>query len=156
MGKIMADETDHPSLLEDSPSVQVHLTILQNVIQRMASNSSSCKAWCITVVSAVLVMIADKGKPDFAFIALIPTGLFLLLDAYYLGLEKGSRASYDGFLKKLHYGSEKVEDMYIVDAKGGHSGYRLDALFFFSVWGFYVTLFVLILLTRSHVLDKAG
>jgi len=30
----------------ESPSIQTHLGILQGVIQRMASNSSSCKAWC--------------------------------------------------------------------------------------------------------------
>ncbi|HDZ9313104.1 TPA: hypothetical protein RUZ05_003537, partial [Vibrio cholerae] len=72
------------SVTEESPSVQAHLTMLQNIIQRMASNSSSCKSWCITLVSAVLVIVADKGKPDYAWIALLPTVIFACLDAYYL------------------------------------------------------------------------
>ena len=79
------------SFKENSEAVQSHLSILQSVIQRMASNSSSSKAWCITLVSAVLVIVADKGKPDYAYISFIPILLFLFLDAYYLALEKGFR-----------------------------------------------------------------
>jgi len=49
---------------EESPTVQAHLGIAQAVIQRMAANSASCKAWCITLVAAILVIVADKGKPS--------------------------------------------------------------------------------------------
>src|SRR6266571_4395954 len=31
----------------------------------MATNSASSKTWCVTLVFAVVVIIADKGKPDF-------------------------------------------------------------------------------------------
>ena len=90
------------SLDESSASVQFHLGILQGVINRMAINSSQCKAWCITIVSAILVIVADKGKPDYAWIALLPTILFTFLDIYYLVLEKGFRESYCHFVKKVH------------------------------------------------------
>jgi hypothetical protein len=50
----------------------------------MAANSASCKGWCIAITSAILVLVADKSKPDYALIALIPILLFLALDAYYL------------------------------------------------------------------------
>lgn len=72
----------------NSLAVQSHLTIYQNLIQRMASNSVSSKAWCITLVSAILVIVADKSNSQYAMIAYIPTLLFLVLDAYYLGLKK--------------------------------------------------------------------
>ncbi|HXM80400.1 MAG TPA: hypothetical protein VN929_00570 [Burkholderiales bacterium] len=147
-----AAKTELP-LSEASPSVQTHLGILQSVIQRMASDSSSCKAWCITVVSAILVIIADKGKPNFALIALIPTLLFLALDTYYLALEKGFRASYADFVKKLHTGDAKPEHLYTIAPKGSHSKHQLEALKSFSVWGFYGTLFALIVLARSVVLQ---
>ena len=78
---------------ENSQSVQSHLSILQNVIQRMASNSSSSKAQCITLVSAILVIVADKGKPHIALISIIPILLFFVLDTYYLALENGFRNS---------------------------------------------------------------
>jgi hypothetical protein len=148
----MATEKTDSALSETSPSVQTHLGILQSVIQRMAGNSTSCKTWCITVVSAILVIVADKGKPNFAFIALVPTFLFLALDAYYLALEKGFRAAYAEFVKKLHAGVARAEDLYAVTAQGSHSKHQIEALRSFSVWGFYSTLLVLIELTRSVVL----
>lgn len=61
----------------NSQAVRSHLSITQYVIQRMATNSSSCKAWCITIVSAILVIAADKGNYRCAFIATIPNVLFL-------------------------------------------------------------------------------
>lgn len=148
----MAAEQTASPLSETSPSVQAHLGILQSVIQRMASNSTSCKTWCITVVSAILVIVADKGKPNFAFIALVPTLLFLALDAYYLAMEKAFRASYADFVKKLHSGVAKAEDLYAVTPLGSYSKHQFEALKSFSVWGFYTTLFVLIELARSVVL----
>jgi len=152
MGEVMATEQTASPLSETSPSVQAHLGILQSIIQRMASNSTSCKAWSITVVSAILVIVADKGKPNFAFIALVPTLLFLALDAYYLALEKGFRAAYADFVKKLHSGIAKADDLYTVAPMGSYSTHQLEALKSFSVWGFYATLFVLIELARSVVL----
>ena len=153
--KMTPSQSDQP-LDEHSPSVQAHLTILQSVIQRMATNSSSCKAWCITIVSAILVIIADKGKPNYAFIALLPTLLFLALDAYYLALEKAFRAAYEEFVRKVHSGSLSAPDLFAVKWSGKMSSHQLDALKSFSVWGFYVALLIMIELARSVVLKQAG
>jgi hypothetical protein len=139
-------------LSEESIAVQAHLQILQGVVQRMASNSTSCKAWCITIVSAILVLIADKGKPELAWLALLPSVLFLALDAYYLALERAFRASYNAFVKKLHSGRIHVEDVYSVMPKGGMSRHQVDALKSFSVWGFYGTLVILVILAKVVVL----
>ena len=137
---------------ESSPSVQTHLSIIQNVIQRMASNSSQCKAWNIAIVSAILVIVADKSKPDYAWIALLPTILFLLLDVYYLALEKGFRARYNEFIEKLHSGKIVTEDLYSVSPYGSIWKHRINALKSFSVWGFYGGVILLIILTRYFVL----
>jgi hypothetical protein len=153
MGEVMVNEAESQRpLSEESAAVQAHLQILQGVIQRMASNSTSCKAWCITIVSAILVLIADKGKPELAWLALLPTFLFLALDAYYLALERAFRASYNAFVTKLHNGHIQVEDVYSVIPKGGMSKHQLHALSSFSVWGFYLTLFLLVLLAKAVVL----
>ena len=133
----------------ESPSLQTHLSIMQGVIQRMASNSTSCKAWCVTLVSAVLVIVADKGKPDYAWIALLPTVVFAALDAYYLALEKGFRNSYNVFIRKLHTKQLTTEDLYSVSPAGNLSKLQLEALKSFSVWGFYVSLIVLIAIIKS-------
>ncbi len=148
----MTDEQQSVKLSEASPSVQTHLGILQGVIVRMASNSTSCKAWCITVVCAVLVIIADKGKPDFALIAFIPNFLFMALDAYYLAMEKGFRNSYNSFVKKTHEASLTTEDLYFIKPEGNLTALQLEAIKSFSVWGFYIVLALLITLTRWLVL----
>ena len=131
-----------------SPSIQTHLGILQNVIQRMASNSSSSKAWCVTLVSAVLVIVADKGKPEYALIAMLPTLVFAALDAYYLALEKAFRNSYNDFIYKLHNRTLSETDLYSVAPKGNISKLQLDSIKSFSVWGFYTSLAVLIYITK--------
>jgi hypothetical protein len=72
------------TLTPDSSAVQKYLELLQAVINRMASNCTGCKTWCITLVSATIVIIADKGKPSYVWIALVPLALFFFLDSYYL------------------------------------------------------------------------
>ncbi|EGR0357983.1 hypothetical protein FIM87_18890, partial [Vibrio cholerae] len=123
------------SVTEESPSVQAHLTMLQNIIQRMASNSSSCKSWCITLVSAVLVIVADKGKPDYAWIALLPTVIFACLDAYYLALEKSFRETYNKFVQKLHNKRLVSSDLYAIKPQDKMSIHQFNAIKSLSVWG---------------------
>ncbi len=137
---------------DSSPAVQAHLNVIQSVIQRMAGNSSSAKTWCITLVSAVLVVVADKGKPQFAWLAVIPTVLFLALDAYYLGLERGFRKSYNTFIDKLHERALAAADLYVVQPEGNLFLLGLMALLSFSVWPFYATLFVMIYLAKTFVI----
>lgn len=139
-------------LTEESAAVQSHLQIVQGVIQRMATNSTSCKTWCITIVSAILVLIADKDKPELAWLALLPSILFAALDAYYLALERAFRASYNSFVKKLHGSQVFVEDLFSVIPKGEISRHQVDALKSFSVWGFYGALVILVLLAKELVL----
>ena len=141
--------TEKQPLNEESPAVQAHLTIVQGVIQRMAENSRSCKVWCITLVSAVLVLVAQTKEPQYALIALVPAFLFLVLDTYYLALERAFRASYDAFVCKLHNGKLASSDLYRVVPTGS-----IPKQFFailtnprrFSIWSFYPTLVVMVLL----------
>jgi len=139
---------------EDSASVQTHLNIIQSAVQRMASNSASCKAWCITLVSAVLVIVADKGKPDYALIAFIPTLLFLVLDTYYLALERCFRQSYNQFIEKLHAGRVAMSDLYAVSPAGSLFKTFMKSLSSFSIWPFYGTLAAMILIARRVVIGS--
>ena len=95
-----------------APAVQSHLGMLQGVIQRMAENSRSCKLWSITALSAILFLAARTGVPWYTLIALVPLFLFLLLDLYYLSLERRFRSSYDHMLEKLRDGTYGPEDVY--------------------------------------------
>ena len=117
----------------EAASIQTHLGIMQNVIQRMSANSSSCKAWCVSLVAAVLVIVADKGKPEYAWIALLPTIVFASLDAYYLALEKAFRNSYNKFISKIHKKQLTEDDLYSVRPVGNMSKLQLEAYQSFSV-----------------------
>ena len=139
----------------DSPAVQSYLTILQGVIGRMATNSAAAKTWCIALVSAIIVVIADKGQPGYVWIALVPASLFFLLDAYYLGLERQFRERYNAFIGKLHQGNAEVEDVFIVTPGGGLSGTMkaaLRACGSVSVWPFYVLLSLTLVAVRLWIL----
>jgi hypothetical protein len=137
---------------EDSAAVQAHLNITQAAITRMASNSAGCKAWCITLVSAILVIVADKGKPPYALIALIPAVLFLVLDAYYLALERCFRQSYNTFIEKLHGGQVASSDLYAVMPGGSVLKSFGAAILSFSIWPFYGTIVGMIWLTKCVVI----
>jgi hypothetical protein len=137
---------------ENSQAVQSHLTILQSVIQRMATNSASSKAWCITLVSAILVIVAEKGKPQYALLALIPTTLFLALDAYYLGLERGFRNAYNSFIRKLHNQALQPEDLFVVVPQGSSVRLFFCSLASFSVWPFYGMLAAMIYAAKALVI----
>ena len=145
----MSDQEIKLNIDGESPSIQTHLGILQNVIQRMASNSTSCKAWCITLVSAILVIVADKGKPDYALIAMLPVVVFAALDAYYLALEKAFRNSYNDFISKLHNKRLTENDLYSVAPIGNMSHLQWESVKSFSVWGFYISLAVLTIITKA-------
>ena len=141
------------SINHESDAVQTHLTIMQGVIQRMAENSRSCKVWCVTLVAAILVLVARTGNAEHVLIALAPTLLFYVLDACYLSLERGFRNSYDAFVGKVHRGQVSTSDLYTVAATGSKVKRLLWALFrSFSVLPFYSTVGVMILLAWGLVL----
>ena len=138
----------------ESSAVQAHLSILQSIIQRMAENSRSCKVWCVTLVSAILVLVARTGEPRHALLALAPVALFLLLDAYYLALERAFRKSYDAFVAKLHKGDLAADDLYAVKPVGMGVRLVLDCLRSSSVWLFYPALIATIVLAWLLVLPS--
>lgn len=138
-------------LSENSQAVQAHLGITQSVIQRMSANSVSCKSWCITLVSAILVIIADKNVADYAYIAIIPTILFLILDAYYLSLEKAFRQIYNDFIEKIHNETINIKDLYSITPQSNTLYNFLESLCSFSIWPFYSTLILMIIITRNII-----
>ena len=144
--------TQPPPPNADSSAVQAHLNILQGVIQRMAENSRSCKVWCVTLVSAILVLVARTGEPRHALLALAPVALFFLLDAYYLALERAFRNSYNAFVAKLHDGGLAMADLYRVKPTNMGAMLFLACIRSFSVWLFYVVLLVTIALAWRLVL----
>lgn len=138
----------------DSPSVQSYLAMLQGVITRMASNSANAKSWCVALVSAIVLIISDKGNPAYVWIASVPIVLFLFLDAYYLGLERLFRDAYNRFIRKLHEGTATIKDVFIIAPGGTGAVLRatVAASLSLSIWPFYGLLVVMLLLVKWWVL----
>ena len=138
----------------ESPAVQSYVTILQSVISRMASNSAACKIWCTTLVSAILVIIADKGKPEYVWITVIPIVLFLFLDSYYLGLERFFRKVYNEFINKLHSNTATVDDVFTVSIDANFKetiAFIFKALWSISIWPFYGLLGLMLIIIRMRI-----
>ena len=138
---------DSQTVSHESAAVHSHLQMMQGVIQRMAENSRSCKIWAVTLVSAILVLVAGTADAAHALIALAPVVLFFVLDAYYLWLEQGFRDSYDDFLRDLHDGTVRPSDLYSVARGGSGPAGFLRAMFgSVSVLPFYAVLVATVLL----------
>ena len=145
---------DNRTLHADSSAVQAHLTMMQGVITRMAENSRSCKVWCVTLVAAVLVLVARTGEPQHALIALVPTLLFLFLDAYYLALERSFIESQNAFVKKLHQGKLESSDVYRVAPTGMGLLLVGRCLGSISIWLFYPLVAVTVVLAWLLILPS--
>lgn len=83
-----------------TPGQIKHLEMLQSVISRMASNSFQVKAWCVTLVSALLALAAKEDAKTMVFIAFLPALTFWWLDAFFLHQEKLFRELFDEVRKQ--------------------------------------------------------
>ncbi len=121
----------------------------------MGTNAASCKTWCITLVSAIVVIIADKGKPNYVWISVVPIVLFLVLESYYLALERQFREVYNDFIRKLHFGTASVDDVFFVAPRSGARASSLNILraaCSMAIWPFYVLLALMLLIVRVWIL----
>ena len=140
----------------DSPAVQAHLTMMQGVINRMAENSRSCKVWCVTLVAAVLVLVARTGEPQHALLALVPTLLFLFLDSYYLALERAFIRSQNTLVKKLHQGELQSTDVYRIVPMGMGLLLVGRCLGSVSIWLFYPLVVATVVLAWQLILPSGA
>jgi len=138
----------------ESPAVHSYLNILQGVISRMAAGSSTCKTWCITLVSAIMVVVALAGKPDSIWIGLIPIAVFLFLDSYYLAMERLFRQRYDDFIRRVQNGTVEINDTFVVkpcDDHGPHFSAIAQTASSLSIWPFYGMLLIMLPMARYLV-----
>ncbi len=137
----------------DNASVHTFLTNLQTIIARMGAYSSSCKQWCVTLVSAILVLGIDKEKNEATIVGLLSVLLFCLLDAYYLSLERDFRKTYNNFVAKLASDDYKTE-VFIISlpaTKGYRVNKTLAAMVSISVVWFYIILAIAVISVRVYI-----
>ena len=96
--------------------------------------------------------MARTGEAQHALIALVPTALFLVLDAYYLALEEAFITSYNNFVERLHEGGLAPSDLYTISAEGSVPRLALHSLLSFSIWPFYALMVATTLLAWRVIL----
>lgn len=107
--------------IHESPAVIKHLEFLQDIISRMAANSTTCKKWTLTIVTAIAALLYSEGS--YIFLALIPVVFFYIMDSIYLGLEKSYRDLHVEFIRTLNDGTLQKEDFYTLKFERNLSSY---------------------------------
>ena len=135
--------------LKNQASVICYIEMLQNNISRMSNQSGIIKA-SMRVVYTILVtiMLTIEKLKEYWWLIIILTILGMILDAYYLGMEKIYVSKYNEFIKKLNNEEIDVNDLYDMKPRNTNLKSELLAemilsLKSFSILGFYL-IFVII------------
>ena len=124
-----------------------YISLLQESINRMASNSANCKTWLLTLVAAILALqLTREELRIILWIALGLIVLFYVLDSYYLGLERKFRSLEKSFVEAVK--QNETDDIYSFNIKSVNDkrSTTCSALWSSSTWPFYGILFLAVLL----------
>ena len=124
---------------------KTHLGYIQNTIDRMSRCSFQSKAWNVTIVSALIALYLTDKNNGCILIAISATLLFMLLDMYYLYLERGFIKLYN-LVAEIDV-TERVQDysMSIPDSYKGLCSY-LKAFLSVSTGLFYGAIIIVLLI----------
>ena len=78
----------------DDKTIQ-YLQMIQGIIDRMSTTSAIFKGFCATIVAGIFAMSYTDINKWILLLTLVPILCFLMLDIYYLRLEKRFRALYN-------------------------------------------------------------
>ncbi len=124
-----------------------HLSMIQQIINRMGSNSFLLKGWLVGIM-VVVYTIAGNDTHKAIIITIIPLLVIWILDAYYLMLERRYRALYD---------SVRLKSEDEIDFDMNYSNVRIDmgevkkynffnSLFSKTIFPFYLVFLITILI----------
>lgn len=82
-------------------------------------------------------------------VVLVPIVPFLILDTYYLTLERAFRVSYDTFVEELKNNNISSSDLYIIKPTGTIPKLFIHSLRSFSIYIFYPILIISVLIIWS-------
>lgn len=129
--------------MSDDSTKIAHLTMIQSIISRMASNSFTLKTLSVSFVGAWIAFLAATEEYSLFFLAapMVPTIMFWLLDAQYLKLERSYRQLYE------HVRCDQGVDKYSMDFTpfSKNIGGIWKSAFSWSVLVYYATMLILIL-----------
>ena len=140
--------------LKNQPSVICYVERLQDNISRMSSQSGIIKAsMCVVYTILITIILAIDKLKDYWWIIIVLTILGMLLDAYYLGMEKIYVTKYNNFIEKLNNGTVNVDEIYDMKPRNTQLtsellAEMLLALKSFSIVGFYLIFIIIGLIIK--------
>lgn len=129
--------------------VRQHLMMCQDIINRMAANSSNCKNWMITIIAALTALqITQNQISEFGWLMIVVEFMFWGLDAFYLALERIHRRKEADFVTSLNdenYENKISKTIYTFSTKDKECKLKLtwNAMWSSSCWPFYLTIIVI-------------
>jgi hypothetical protein len=106
----MSSTPPSPLSPADNPGVTANITLLQGIINRLATNSASCKTWCISLVTALVALTGTTRNPNILAFALVPIAIFAFIDTMYLAQERAFRRLFSStveLIRKQQYTLDK-------------------------------------------------
>lgn len=101
----MAEKTIYPF-----KEAEQYITLLQENITRMATNSANCKNWIVAIIAGALAVSFAKENviyvPRILSLLICVTWLFYFLDCLYLGLERRMKQAEKAFVKACQENGE--------------------------------------------------
>ena len=114
-----------------------HLEFIQNVIVRMNNESIQLKTWTILLVVGVLTLAEKQGSWFIILCALLPTGLFWVLNRNVLKTERLYRKLYD---------IVRTKDEKDIDFSMNTSHIIIESKSYNTVNGFYLPIMIALLI----------
>ena len=77
-----------------------HLEFIQNVVNRLSTNSFLLKGWTVVLVASLFVLSQQNANVGFIYLAFLPAVIFWGLDGYFLWQERVYRELYNAVRTK--------------------------------------------------------
>lgn len=142
--------------IKEKNSVIAHINNLQQIINRMSTSSMNIKNLVALVVTIVVtVLLSNNLYNDYWWINIIVLVYGILSDSCYLALERIFREQYNKFIDKINSNTLNFKDIYIIKANNtnfeGEKFFKtIKCISSFSVWPYYLMIFVILLLLRYY------
>ncbi|MBQ9093727.1 MAG: hypothetical protein IJY03_07025 [Prevotella sp.] len=129
---------------KEMSSVQAHITMMQNIINRMAQNSMQCKQWCIAVETVLFGIAKDAVDVWLLGIVVIVSLMFMYMDASYLSFERQFKEQQRHLIDKINKGEPFGKDLFMVETTKKDFRQIRNAACSFSVWIYYITIIIFV------------
>lgn len=133
-------------------AVVAHLNMVQNAINRFATQSASCKSWCLSVIGALLSFAAATKTPPLTALAVLPLVVFTMMDAFYLACERAFRGLWSAKVARLRIGTYAAGDLFDLTAPVSVTDW-LRAFVSISIWPAYLAMLLVCMLVLVYVLQ---